>query len=227
MKQINKVAVLGAGVMGATIAAHLANAGIQVLLLDIVPRESNEEEKAAGHGITDARVRNRIAAAGLDGLKKMTPAPFFLPGYAAYIEVGNFEDDMAKLRDCDWVVEVVIENMGGAGGMTGSKRVATAQPDGYTMVLGSVGTHAQNQTLYKRPLYDVVSDFTPVAYLAQTPIAIITRPDLPVNNFKEFVAYAKANQNKMQFGSALIAFPPFLAWHPRPPCRGTPPPVWS
>lgn len=97
---------------------------------------------------------------------------------------------------------VVVENIGGAGGMTGSKRVASAQPDGYTMVLGSVGTHAQNQTLYKRPLYDVVSDFTPVAYLAQTPIAIITRPDLPVNNFKEFVAYAKANQNKMQFGSA-------------------------
>jgi Uncharacterized protein conserved in bacteria len=97
---------------------------------------------------------------------------------------------------------VVIENVGGAGGMIGSKRVADAKPDGYTMVLGSVGTHAQNQTLYKRPLYNVVSDFTPVAFLAQTPIAIITRPDLPVSNFKEFIAYAKANQAKMQFGSA-------------------------
>jgi tripartite-type tricarboxylate transporter receptor subunit TctC len=97
---------------------------------------------------------------------------------------------------------VVIENVGGAGGMIGSKRVADAKPDGYTMVLGSVGTHAQNQTLYKRPLYNVVSDFTPVAFLAQTPIAIIARPDLPVSNFKEFIAYAKANQAKMQFGSA-------------------------
>src|SRR5664280_2486646 len=77
---------------------------------------------------------------------------------------------------------VVIENIGGAGGMTGSKRVADARPDGYTMVLGSVGTHAQNQTLYKHPLYNVVTDFTPVAFLAETPIAIITRPDLPVNN---------------------------------------------
>ena len=86
--------------------------------------------------------------------------------------------------------------------MTGSKRVADAKPDGYTMVLGSVGTHAQNQTLYKHPLYNVVNDFTPVAYLAITPIAIITRPDLPVNNFKEFIAYAKANQAKMQYGSA-------------------------
>ena len=97
---------------------------------------------------------------------------------------------------------VIVENVGGAGGMTGSKRVADAAPDGYTMVLGSVGTHAQNQTLYKRPLYNVVTDFTPVAYLAVTPIAIITRPDLPVNNFKEFIAYAKANQEKMQYGSA-------------------------
>jgi tripartite-type tricarboxylate transporter receptor subunit TctC len=97
---------------------------------------------------------------------------------------------------------VIVENVGGAGGMTGSKRVAEAKPDGYTMVLGSVGTHTQNQTLYKHPLYNVVTDFTPVAFIAETPIAIIIRPDLPVNNFKEFVAYAKANQSKMQFGSA-------------------------
>ena len=98
--------------------------------------------------------------------------------------------------------QVIVENVGGAGGMTGSKRVADAKPDGYTMVLGSVGTHAQNQTLYKRPLYNVETDFTPVAYLAITPIALITRPDLPASNLKDFVAYAKANQGKMQFGSA-------------------------
>ena len=98
--------------------------------------------------------------------------------------------------------QVVVENVGGAGGMTGSKRVAEARPDGYTMVLGSVGTHAQNQTLYKHPAYNVITDFTPVAYLAITPIAVITRPDLPVNNFKEFVAYAKEHQSTMQFGSA-------------------------
>ena len=98
--------------------------------------------------------------------------------------------------------QVIIENVGGAGGMTGSVRVAHASPDGYTFVLASVGTHAQNQILYKHPLYNVISDFTPVAYLAITPIAIITRPDLPVNNFKEFIAYAKANQAKMQYGSA-------------------------
>jgi 3-hydroxyacyl-CoA dehydrogenase len=111
MKQINRVAVLGAGVMGATIAAHLANAGVSVLLLDIVPREPNETETAAGLTTADSRVRNRIAAAGRDGLTKMKPAPFFLPGYAANIEIGNFDDDMARLGECDWVIEVVIENM--------------------------------------------------------------------------------------------------------------------
>ena len=98
--------------------------------------------------------------------------------------------------------QVVIENVGGAGGMTGSKRVADAQPDGYTMVQASVGTHAQNQTLYKKPLYNSATDFTPVVFLAQTPIALITRKELPVNNLQEFVAYAKANKDKMTFGSA-------------------------
>ncbi len=111
MKQIDKVAVLGAGVMGATIAAHLANAGIQVLLLDIVPSEPNDAERASGLTTGDPIVRNRIATAGRDGLMKMKPAPFFLPGYSANIQVGNFDDDMPKLMDCDWVVEAVIENM--------------------------------------------------------------------------------------------------------------------
>jgi tripartite-type tricarboxylate transporter receptor subunit TctC len=97
--------------------------------------------------------------------------------------------------------QVIIENVGGAGGMTGSVRVAQAAPDGYTMVLGSVGTHAQNQTLYKHPLYDAAMDFTPVALIAETPITLLTRKDLPPNNFKEFVSYAKANQAKMQYGS--------------------------
>jgi tripartite-type tricarboxylate transporter receptor subunit TctC len=97
---------------------------------------------------------------------------------------------------------VIVENIGGAGGMQGSKRVADAKPDGYTMVLGTVGTHAQNQTLYKHPAYNSATDFTPVALIAEVPIVLITRPDLPVNNLKEFVAYAKANQAKMQFGSA-------------------------
>lgn len=98
--------------------------------------------------------------------------------------------------------QVVVENVGGAGGMTGSKRVADAPPDGYQFVLGTVGTHAQNQTLFKRPAYQAATDFVPVALIAEVPILLITRKDLPVSNFKEFVAYAKANQAKMTYGSA-------------------------
>jgi tripartite-type tricarboxylate transporter receptor subunit TctC len=98
--------------------------------------------------------------------------------------------------------QVIVENIGGAGGMTGSERVVKAAPDGYEFVLGTVGTHAQGQTLYKHPLYNAVTDFTPVILVAEVPIVLITRKDLPVNNFKEFVAYAKTNQAHMQFGSA-------------------------
>jgi tripartite-type tricarboxylate transporter receptor subunit TctC len=98
--------------------------------------------------------------------------------------------------------QVVIENVGGAGGMTGMKRVADAAPDGYTFGMGTVGTQAQSQTMYKKPLYSSATDFTPVALVAEVPIVLITRKDLPVNDLKEFVAYAKANQAKMQYGSA-------------------------
>src|SRR5438128_212520 len=86
--------------------------------------------------------------------------------------------------------------------VTGSKRVADAAPDGYSFVLGTVGTHAQSQTMYKKPLYHTETDFTPVALVAEVPIVLITRKDLPVKDLKEFIAYAKANQSKMQYGSA-------------------------
>jgi tripartite-type tricarboxylate transporter receptor subunit TctC len=97
---------------------------------------------------------------------------------------------------------VIIENVGGAGGMTGSYRVAKAIPDGYEFVLGSVGTHAYSQSLYKKPLYNAVTDFAPVALVAELPLIMVARKDLPANNLQEFIAYAKANQAKMQFGSA-------------------------
>jgi tripartite-type tricarboxylate transporter receptor subunit TctC len=98
--------------------------------------------------------------------------------------------------------QVVIENIGGAGGTTGAVRVKNAAPDGYTFVWASVGTHAQSQTLYKRPAYNAAEDFTAVAFVGETPIALTVRKDLPVNNLQEFVAYAKANEAKMSFGSA-------------------------
>jgi tripartite-type tricarboxylate transporter receptor subunit TctC len=98
--------------------------------------------------------------------------------------------------------QVVVENVTGAGGMTGSARVARSDPDGYQFVLATVGSAAQGQTLYKKPLYNTVTDFTPVILVAEVPLVLITRKDLPVNNFKKFVAYAKEHQAQMQFGSA-------------------------
>ena len=98
--------------------------------------------------------------------------------------------------------QVVVENVTGAGGMTDSARVARSDPDGYQFVLATVGSAAQGQTLYKKPLYNTVTDFTPVILVAEVPLVLITRKDLPVNNFKKFVAYAKEHQAQMQFGSA-------------------------
>ncbi|MEH2482623.1 tripartite-type tricarboxylate transporter receptor subunit TctC [Nitrobacteraceae bacterium AZCC 2146] len=97
---------------------------------------------------------------------------------------------------------VIIENVGGAGGMNGASRVAKAEPDGYTFLQGTVGTQAQNQTLYKKPAYNAATDFAPVALVIEAPLVLVARKDLPVKDMKEFVAYAKANKDKMQFASA-------------------------
>jgi len=111
MRQINRAAVLGAGVMGATIAAHLANAGLEVLMLDIVPRELSEKEEAKGLTLEDSQVRGRIARESLQSLAKMKPSPLYLREYTQQIQTGNLEDDLHKLRECDWVIEVVVENI--------------------------------------------------------------------------------------------------------------------
>jgi len=111
MMQINRVAVLGAGVMGATIAAHLANGGLDVLMLDIVPRELTDGEKKRGLTLDSPEVRNRIAETGRQGLLKMKPAPLYLKSYVNRIEVGNFDDDLGGLSSCEWVIEVVVENL--------------------------------------------------------------------------------------------------------------------
>ena len=97
--------------------------------------------------------------------------------------------------------EVVVENVGGGGGMLGGARVARAAPDGYQFVLGNMGTHAANQTLYKTPLYNAASDFAPVVLVAETPLLLLARKDLPADTLPQFIAYARANQAKMQFGS--------------------------
>ncbi|OLN27820.1 3-hydroxyacyl-CoA dehydrogenase/enoyl-CoA hydratase family protein [Desulfosporosinus metallidurans] len=109
--QIHKVAVIGSGVMGSTIAAHLANAGIPSLLLDIVPSKLSAKEEAAGLTLEDRKVRNSIAETNKSKLIKMNPAPLLVPEFAERIEVGNLSDDLGRLSEVDWVIEVVVERL--------------------------------------------------------------------------------------------------------------------
>jgi len=99
---------------------------------------------------------------------------------------------------------IVVDNVGAAAGTVGAQRVAKAAPDGYTMLIGNSGTQAYSQSLYKRPLYNSVTDFQPVGIVSESPRILIARKDLPVKNLQEFVAYARTNHDKMQFGSAGV-----------------------
>ncbi|MDG1429512.1 MAG: 3-hydroxyacyl-CoA dehydrogenase NAD-binding domain-containing protein [Crocinitomicaceae bacterium] len=110
-RHIKKVAVLGSGVMGSRIACHFANIGCDVLLLDIVPRELNEKEKAKGVDESSKVFRNRIVNDALQFSLKSNPSPIYRKAFASRIETGNFDDDLSKIKDCDWVIEVVIERL--------------------------------------------------------------------------------------------------------------------
>lgn len=109
--KIHKAVVIGAGTMGGGIAAHLANAGVPVTLLDIVPRELTPQEKSQGLTLDDPVVRNRIVQQGLDSALKSRPASFFTKDTAALVSIGNLEDDFETIVDADWVIEVIIENL--------------------------------------------------------------------------------------------------------------------
>jgi len=108
---VSKAAVLGAGTMGAGIAAHLANAGIPTLLLDIAPNELTPDEEKKGLTLESPQVRNRIVNSLFEAAKKLKPEPFLLADNAKLIKLGNFADDLAKIKDCDLVIEAVVENL--------------------------------------------------------------------------------------------------------------------
>ena len=99
---------------------------------------------------------------------------------------------------------IISENVGAAAGMVGSARVAKAEPDGYMFLIGNIGTHAYNQSLYKKPLYNAATDFAPVGLVSESPRILVARKDLPVSSLKEFIAHVKTNQAKMQYGSAGV-----------------------
>ncbi|HZW77460.1 MAG TPA: 3-hydroxyacyl-CoA dehydrogenase NAD-binding domain-containing protein [Flavobacteriaceae bacterium] len=110
-RRINKVAVIGSGVMGSAIACHFANIGVEVLLLDIVPRELSEAEQKKGHTLESKQVRNRIVNDALQAAIKSNPAPLYKKDFARRITTGNLEDDIKKVAEVDWIIEVVVERL--------------------------------------------------------------------------------------------------------------------
>ncbi|MEQ8623666.1 MAG: 3-hydroxyacyl-CoA dehydrogenase/enoyl-CoA hydratase family protein [Vicingaceae bacterium] len=110
-RRINKISVLGSGVMGSQIACHFANIGLEVLLLDIVPKDLTDKEKKQGLSIEDRAVRNRIVDTSLSEAIKSNPAPLYSKKFASRISTGNFDDDLEKISDSDWIIEVVVERL--------------------------------------------------------------------------------------------------------------------
>jgi 3-hydroxyacyl-CoA dehydrogenase len=110
-RRIKKIAIIGSGIMGSGIACHFANIGVDVLLLDIVPRELNDAEKAKGLTLEDKVVRNRIVNDSLTASLKSKPSPIYHPSFASRITTGNLEDDISKVKDADWIMEVVVERL--------------------------------------------------------------------------------------------------------------------
>ncbi|MDX1543068.1 MAG: 3-hydroxyacyl-CoA dehydrogenase NAD-binding domain-containing protein [Christiangramia sp.] len=110
-RRINKVAVIGSGIMGSGIACHFANIGVEVLLLDIVPRELNEKEQKKGLSLEDKEVRNRIVNESLQSALKSKPSPIYHQDFASRIKTGNLEDDISKVSEVDWIIEVVVERL--------------------------------------------------------------------------------------------------------------------
>jgi len=110
-RRIKKVAIVGSGIMGSGIACHFANIGVEVLLLDIIPREINDKEKAKGLSLKDSVVRNRLVNEALKTSLKSKPSPIYSQKFADRIETGNIEDDLHKIKDVDWIMEVVVERL--------------------------------------------------------------------------------------------------------------------
>jgi 3-hydroxyacyl-CoA dehydrogenase len=161
--------------MGATIAAHLANAGLDVLLLDVVPKAPTPEETAAGLGLADRAVRDRIAAAARAGLATMKPSPLYRPGDLGRIEVGNLDDDLPRLARCDWVIEVVVENMAVKQQLLGERVAPHLRPDAVlsTNTSGlSVNALADALPEALRPRFLATHFFNPPRYMRLVEVVV-------------------------------------------------------
>ena len=110
-RTIKKVAVIGSGIMGSGIACHLANIGLEVLLLDISPKALNEQEKSKGLTLDHPLVKNRMVTNSFENAKRSKPSPLYHPSFASRVSLGNLDDDLSKIKDADWIIEVVVERL--------------------------------------------------------------------------------------------------------------------
>jgi 3-hydroxyacyl-CoA dehydrogenase len=165
--RIEKVAVLGAGIMGSGIAAHLANAGTPSILLDIVPPELAPEDEKAGLKKDDRRFRNKLALKGIESIEKSKPALVYSKRFLRLIEVGNFEDDFDRIKECDWVIEVVVERLDIKQKLFG--RVEKAMKRGAIVSSNTSGLSIEGMTEGRSPEFRknflVTHFFNPVRYM--------------------------------------------------------------
>jgi 3-hydroxyacyl-CoA dehydrogenase len=176
-REIRKVAVLGAGVMGSGIAAHLANAGIRVVMLDIVPPKLGQDDESKGLTADDARFRNKFALAGLETIKKAKPALLYSKRFMPLIEIGNFEDDWHRLTECDWIIEVVVERLDIKQQVFG--RIEEVRKPGTIVSSNTSGLSIEGMTEGRsddfRQHFLVTHFFNPVRYMRL--LELVTGPD--------------------------------------------------
>ena len=192
MLNIRKAAVIGAGTMGAQIAAHLANVGIPVLLMDIVPSELTPEEQKRGLTLQSPQVRNRVTQTQFDRAKKLSPAPLFTPEAAALVRLGNIEDNLPEIADADWVIEAVLERMDLKRDLH-KKIAALARPDALvTTNTSGLSINGMTEGLPKeyRRRFFATHFFNPPRYMRL--IELIPSTDTDPALMREFADFAEA-----------------------------------
>ena len=192
MLTIRKAAVIGAGNMGAQIAAHLANVGIPSLLMDIVPAELLPEEQKRGLTLQSPAVRNRVTQSLFDKARKLKPSPFFTPEVASLVRIGNVEDNLAAIKDADWVVEAILERMDLKLAIH-AKIAANARPDALvtTNTSGlSIAGMTQGSPLEYRRRFFGTHFFNPPRYMRL--LELIPTPDSDPALLKSFAEFGEA-----------------------------------
>src|SRR5262249_25588721 len=190
--KIRSAAVIGAGTMGAQIAAHLANVGIPSLLLDVVPTELAPEEQKRGWTLQSPEARTRVTRTLFDRMKKLSPNPFFVPAAARLIRLGNVEDDLGAIREADWIIEAVLERLELKQAIH-KKIAALARPDALvTTNTSGLSINAMTEGLpaaYRRRFF-ATHFFNPPRYMHL--LELIPNSDTDRAGMESFAAFAEA-----------------------------------